>query len=408
MENQPSNPFANQPGDATTNQNPQNVVANAPATPENQNPNQPEKKSRKKLAIILCSVGGFIILCVAAFLIWWFVYFNNDNSLLSSAFDKLVTNKGGTVEVNMTSKVTATSDGTKSEMTLTANAKGSGSNGDAAADVTVKLAGSGLSLELDGSVFISRNGDVYVKINNLPTLLSAFSSLQAKAGLADSQTSLADYTTMLAPINNKWIKISASDLQNINSALANNLNESLPDASSANLQTCLTNVSNKIVSDKSARQNLLTALKSNDFLNAKRVTKDANGVKYELTINADNAEAFAKNFANTDIAKQITSCFSDNGVDLSSLAKTDSASSSDTSALKNANIHFYFWVDRGSREARRAELDMWIPIDSGSVTVTMTMSNDYQPKTVSAPTDATDLQSVIQNLQGSGLDSESL
>jgi len=352
------------------------------------------KKSHKKLIIILSSVGGFIILCAAAVLIWWFAYFDNDNALLSGAFNNLLTSKGGTTEANL--KVTPTS-ASASGASMTLGVKGSGDKNATQADITLGVDAGGINFSLNGSIFYQANGDLYAKVSNLSTVASIVSALQAQqngSALTDDENdAMVDYyTQLLSPINGKWIKVGASDLQEyLNASATGNTGVS-------DLQKCVTDVGTKISSDQSMRQNLLDALKNNGFLNAKRVGKDSNGVKYELTLNSSNASAFVKAVTATDVAKQLSSCAKSAGIDLSDFT-TDTTDATDNS-LKDTDISIYFWVDRGSRQARRAEINATTTGDEGAK-IAFVLTSDYKAKSVTAPSGATDIEDVIKSLSGS-------
>ncbi len=378
------NPFADRTSSNVTSRTVDKVSETRP----------PDKKSRKKLALILFGVGGFIILCVVAFLIWWFAYYNNDKAILSGAFDKLLTTKSSDVNLHFKLKPNNSSG----EMVVELNVAGNRES--VRGDVTLSLTPSGnrLSisrLSISGAMFYQPNGDLYIKISNLTPLIKSIASLQAmqySAASTDESQAIGDALSKIATkVDDRWVKISAADLKSLTN------NSTVSGMSEVNaLQKCMTDLGDTVQSDKSVRTDLLEAIQNSNFLGVKRVGKDQNGVQYELTINAGNVKALVQNITSTKVAKQLESCAKNAGLPFS--LTNDFATTSAGDTLKNTDLKIYFWVDRGSREPRRAEIDLK-EADNGDTQLNITMTANYRPQVLIAPSRSTDIKSLMNDLQ---------
>ncbi|MCL2037501.1 hypothetical protein FWG95_00600 [Candidatus Saccharibacteria bacterium] len=356
------------------------------------------KKSRKKMAIIL-SIVGVIIAAAAAGAVWWFAFYNNDKMILKGAFDNLLTQQSGTINMNL--NVDPGEAAGMGEISVKAKVA-SDDQGNTNADFSFSMGGD--AMKLSGATYFASNGDIYVKVGGLEPLVNvALAAMGAEeavgVGAVQQQAAIdAIFTPIIEKVDDKWIKISADDVKSV-----------AGDVDTAAIQKCVTGVTTKLNDNADLRKNLLEAMQSEDVLTAKRVGTDADGVKYELTIDGTNANQFGKNLANTDIVKQTMDCLKNampegtlDNFEAGAETEGSNAGTEANDALAEANVKIYFWVDRGSREARRMEVTAQ-PVDvdgvkSGSVKFSMT-SDSSKPDMPAAPTNATSFQDLMNDLQ---------
>jgi hypothetical protein len=389
--NQPAAPMAPSTPDTPTAPN----APTAPVTPEAQ-PFKPAKKSRKKLAIIL-SIIGVLIAAVAAAAIWWFAYYNNDRAILKSAFDNLLTQQSGTFDMELTANLGDNApDGIGA---ITANAKiASDDQGNTSGDFSLSVDISGEALKVEGAMYAAANGDAYVKLGGLKPVVDMavemIGSEEDAAGFAAMEDLI---NPIIDKVDGKWIKISTDDIKSMTGE----------DVNLSETQKCMADVTKRLRDDAAVRKNLLEALKSEGVLTAKRVDKNADSFKYELTFDGTNIERFGQNIAGTEIVEQIANCTGttapvqafDEYEDAVAI-DADDIGANVNNILADANVKIYFWVDRKTREASRLEI-VAEQTGEGNASFKLSMTNDRSaPNMPAAPTNATSVQDLMADLEG--------
>ncbi len=364
----------------------------APETPAFDAAKKPRKKHKAVLWIV-----GIIVVLGAAFAVWWFAYFNNDKAILKGAFNNLVSQQVGTMDMNLNLKPNdASAFGGISEINFDARTV---SNSNEQADFSLDIKSETISAKLTGGLFTEPNGNIYVKLGGLTPLVDTATEMMG-ASSTQQQSTLDTYITpIVEEIDNQWIEISQEDLDSL-TGTEDGINTKA-------MMQCLTNLNEKIADSSSLRQNLFEALQSENVLNVERVGQDSDGIKYKLTVDGKaDLQRFGRNLAETDIAKEATDCMKnampegtfDEIEDSTDVEDVETATSN---IFGEADVTINFWVDRTSREARRLELNVVQDNNTGGV-VKFTMTNDYsEPSVPVAPTDTISLMDLISDIQDS-------
>jgi flagellar basal body-associated protein FliL len=346
-----------------------------------------KKKSKLPLIIVLI-VAGVLVLGGIGFAIWWFAYYNSDNKVLSDAFYNTLSTAEGTGDVKLSVKVVGDNT-TTPDMSFEANIKTSANQEIAAVDIDGKFSANTLSISASANTVLSKNGDFYVKVNDLDKILGS---------LGLSSTTLGGFDA--SRVSNKWIKISQDDLKGLTSQTEVNSDDSAK---------CIEDITTTLVEKKDAQKEILDAITSSKALTAKRVGSDKDGIKFELNTDVDRYYDLLAAAIETDLFKSIGDCAKkmDSSIEWPTSAADINVSESEQAAqiaslketLKNVDVKVNFWV--GAWDHKPTRMSVNVKMSDPQIEFVMDVTRKDGKVNVAIPSDSTNLESVIQDLQGS-------
>lgn len=194
------------------------------------------------------------------------------------------------------------------------------STSDLTAKATFAIAGKDYSL--DSSARFDDKGDLYLKLKNIDSVVSAYRAT-LPGGIVTPQ--MSDLTNKLAAkINDRWIKVSADDLSTFSE-----------DASKT--QKCSTDAAKKYQNDQKAITQISDAYKKNKFIVVDQNLGSQNGsLGYILKGDEKALRSFLVDLKNTEIYKTLHDCDTSFTID-----------DKDLPTVKNdkANGRLELWVD---------------------------------------------------------------
>ena len=319
------------PSDNNTNLEPksvdqeaeQPVVATAPemqtpasvgSSPQQPMATLPVKKSKKGL-IIGIVVAAFLALGLGtAAIVYAFVY-NSPENAVADAFSKALSAKSGSADGHMT--ITQGGTTTKVQMKFATNEQNQ-----AQADLDITVPSGGREFNIKGQ-FAGTKDSTFIKVNNLKSLLAEM------FGASDSDAIEQYYGSLLGKIDNKWVEIKLSDIEEMN-----------PGSTSDKQAQCMQDEIVKFRSDAGLRNEVMDVYKKNQLFKVESKGSDADGNRYSLTPDKEKGKAFSKAIQETKIFKAIDNCY--DGELKKSMEKE---STSTSSSSEPESYSFDIWVD---------------------------------------------------------------
>ncbi|MDR1970075.1 MAG: hypothetical protein LBQ11_01885, partial [Candidatus Nomurabacteria bacterium] len=329
------------------------------------------KKKSKKLPLIITSiVGGVLVLAGIGFAIWWFAYYNSDKKILNDAFYSLLGTTEGTGEIKMSATV--------DETTIEANIKANYNKDAVAIDVDGKATVADMSIRAGLSLVASGSKDIYVKVNDLKSVLDA-------VGVGGFDVS---------KISNKWIKVSSDELTGM-----------VPQAGadSGDISKCMENVATTLTKEKSAQKEILDAITDSKILTAKRVGSDKDGIKFSLAGDLNGTGKFVESLVKTKFYQVVSDCVKtlDGGSELPALPADmdwNEVTSQISPLLEQVDINVYFWVSSWGHQPTHLSVD--VKVSEPNIKFTLDVTNKIGKSEVTIPTSSISLTEAIQELMG--------
>jgi len=240
-------------------------------------------------------------------------------------------------------------------------------------EVNVKLALTygGKDYVISGSGVIDKDGNLYVKVNDAKKLID---------GLTGGVELPPSFTTIIAKIDSKWIKISAADLKDVSEDYSKT-------------QQCTSDVVKKYENDSAAINQIVDLYSKNRFIEVKEKLGSKNGsLGYLIDGNNEKAKSFAKGLSDTTIMKAMVACDANFKVEASDLT-------SETNSDSKSKTRVEVWVDRWSHQLTKISMT---DVSDDSDTTLLFEPVFGKDVTVSVPKDATllsELQADIQKAQ---------
>lgn len=345
----------------------------------------PQKKGKKKLLVILGSAFLAILLLggVTTALIMRSIN-NKPEKVLADAMSKaLRSTKTGADSLGMNMKIKMADN--QSSPINEIEIKGVMSS-DQNKNVQMDLEVNASIFRVRGSIQSNQDGNMYIQVKDIPSLLSS--------GLGDQAGIPEETKQKLLSLENKWIKISPEDIKELTG-----------DDSFANSQKCSAAVQD-LMSNKDFENNLQELYKGNQFVIINNSTnEDLNGRKM-LKIDANLDQGAGKNFVRgaveTEPFKKMLEECGTNLDDFKNSASTEP--SSNDSEFRNTKA--YIWIDKKSREISKISFSA-DGYDNGRKSGDMTMDFDFTvPQTeIVTPTDTVNLLDLMRDL---GIDPQSV
>jgi hypothetical protein len=368
---------------ANSDTNPSATPKAAPVKPAAK-PITKEPKPNKKLPLLITLlVVGVLLLAGLGFAIWWFAYYNSDNKVLRDAFYSTLDTTEGTGEMKMSAKISG--DASTPDMNLEFNIRTNYNRDIASFDIDGKFSASIISVSASANVIANRDGDVYVRINDLNSILNNLGLDSTVLGGFDANK-----------LSDKWIKIGPDDLKNLvpTSALDTNDYAQCNDRVTA------------LVKQRDIQKEIFNAITDSKILTAKRVGSDRDGIKFRLTGDLANGSEFIKTLADTEIYRAISDCFKtsiDSNTEIPMMTDTDwdEALSQVDELRDQLSVEVYFWV--GAWDHQPTRLSVNIRTSNPDVEFTLDATRKNGKVNITTPSDSTSLTTILQSLQGINL-----
>lgn len=269
----------------------------------------PSKPKRKLLLVGIIIAAVLAVLAGSGVLAYKFWYQNPDK-VVGDALLHLMTTKSLSYD--------GTFDGEKDGLKMVGTFSGSSKDGagQMTGDVTYKMEGKTFTLGVGGVV--DTKGTIYLKVNGLNSLVSAYLGTVPPA----AQDTVDQ---ILGKVNDKWIKLSAEDTKSFSKSYAKT-------------QKCLADAGQKLRSDKAVSSEVTDAYKHNKFITvSKELGSESDSLGYRLTTDTAKGRAFIAELKKTKFYTQLHDC--DANITLNN-----------TDLDKEEGVTTDLWVDRWSHE----------------------------------------------------------
>jgi hypothetical protein len=288
------------------------------------------KKSKKRLIIILASV--LIVLIGGGASVYAFWYQNPEKVITDGVLHAIQAKS-----MEYTGSLSTETGEYKTKIEITGADVADAHR--VAVKMTIPEPFSGDEIPLDGEGVFDAKGDLYIKVKNVDQMVSRYRAFFSAA-------TLKSFDKIIAKINNKWVKISATDLAGLSQV-----------ASKA--QTCTAEVIKKYANDSSAVSEIEDVYKKNRFIvvDQNLGMKDGN-LGYTMKSDETKAKAFIEDVKTTKIYAAIREC--DDSFTLNSYDVTIAPDS--TNSRASAEI----WVSQWTHQIAKISISSTIPKDDDS------------------------------------------
>jgi hypothetical protein len=328
--------------------------------------NTPNKGPGKKKLIVIGAivVGALAILGGGSAAAYNFWYQNPERVVLEAASSLLQ-------EGTSTHKITLDAKTKDTTVKLTVDAKLAQSPA-SQEDVIAAISYGGKDYKVTGSVLTDKDGNLYLKINDVKNLLTQF---------AGSEADFSAFNDVITKIDGQWVKISSDDLKSVSEDYSKT-------------QSCSTTAL-KSLDEKATTDEILAVYNKNDFITVgnKIGAKTINGVGslgYDVTFDKAKATAFYVALGDTKVGKALTACDSSFSFKASDL---DSASSDSTTTTTEIQV----WSSRFGHKL--TELDINSKGTDGSTANIVWNPTFVKGVTVDAPATSVPAKEVITNAE---------
>lgn len=285
------------------------------------------KKPRKKALLIVGAVliGVLMLSGLVGAVLYRKEKNKPENVLAESIKNLLIDEKDQRIE--MTTKVELANNSLGfNEVEIKADAQNSGRNVQTDFEVNLSV------LRLRGAVQVRENGDIYVKVKDLPALLS--SDFAAASGVPE------EFKTRLSELDDKWVEIKREDVSELSG-----------DSEYSNLyEKCLDSVY-ALRTDKEFGKLVEKSYLDNRFMTVKssseEVVDDAKLLKIEVGLDEGAAKTFGKAMEESRQIKSIVESCTEG-------SSASSGEAEETDDIQNGKMAV--WIDRGKRELKMVEM----------------------------------------------------
>lgn len=339
----------------------QPIVANSFAAP----PPPKSKKSKKPLLVALMIFLAIILVGSLSAYAYIGVYVPNkpNNVIKQAAVNAFSPNtlNGIAVKATINNKDNPSDP---SVITIVGGKKNDLIRADFTADIS--------AFKITGSVITNSKDDtIYLKINELPTLINMWGINDAK--IANN-------------VGNKWIKVSPSDLNELG---ATQQGDALSNDKCVSATT-------KILTSDSFKNDLVKLYQGNEFAAASKVAKEQvngkNTTKYKIDINESKLNSFTD-----QLEKSFNSSLK--AIESTCVEKESASTSADTADLLSDTDYkdLYVWVGP-KKQVEKLEVSFTDKDGGGKLEVLFNQSNKLE---FTVPTDVTTLKSILEEIEKS-------
>lgn len=345
------------------------------------------KSNNKKKWIIGGIIAGLIALLFGSGVVAYAVYQNPDK-VISDGLVNLFNNQPRSFK----GSVAAENDLVKLNLTLDMKGNDKAARGTLTANVNLKE--QKLAFDTTADVAGTVNGDGYIKLNDIDTLVDKVTDTIVRAqaeqykqfGMTMTESEIKaqkkqmtdQFNPVIAKINNRWIKFGADDSGEFSKQ-----------------QKCIAEAFSKFEKDPAMRKELSDVYANNKFVKV----KEQLGVKdgsygYVLDLDKEKLKSFGKNAENTSLVKELKKC--GDGSDASMYDTT-----SDESVK---NMHVELWVSQWSHQITKLKIhgtDTSSKDSSGNTDVMFELTLGYdKADNITMPNDAIDFKDLQKEIEG--------
>ncbi len=358
-----------------------------PAISEPFVPDEPPKKSKKKLMIILASIVAGIIVLISGTV--FALYVTSPEKILLDAVQNSLKAK----TVVTAGSLKAADPNSKESITVEFSSQSDNTNLTGSLDAKVKINLDNLQLDLDAAGMVAESGDYYFKLNNAPELFEK--ALQTEYGkyYASEPTLvplLAKLQSFFEKIDGQWIRVDKEDI----SQYAEGYEKQ---------QECTDKAIETFYKENSQQQQVIDTYAESRFIDIEDTGKTAtiNGqdsIAYEISLDAEQMQAFGEEFEKTDIAKALDKCTEDTDGAATEETKTSDSEIKDTQKTLD-QLKTTVWISRWGHDFQKIELENKNKKD-GTVNFEMMIDTKKQPdlKSPSKYLEAADLMQELQEI----------
>lgn len=318
------------------------------------------KPRRGKKALLL---AGLLLLLLVGGGAAAYAYYSQPSkvvadALSNAAFSETLAAKG---------VATIKSQDDNGDFTINYNVTGSDQDG-YKAGVQVKANVAPVSIDVSGEFINSKEGDLYFKIDKAKEILQNIFG-------ASNPDALKQYENLIALVDNKWVKVTASEL-----------------GDSSLDSECYIKLENDIKANKSIADEAKKAYADNQFfvvdktLNSESIG-GVDSIHYKMKLDEAKTKSFVSAFKNTQLYKKLKQCQSSLDLDEENAAEFARDSN-------KANIEV--WISRWSHELTKVKIN---GSDNGANYDVSTETTWDEPFTIDIPKDVTPWQKVIDEYE---------
>ena len=348
---------------------PAQVVTTTPS------PQAPAKKKPAKLVVGGIIAGVFVVLGAGSALAYT-QWYQNPDKVVHDAIINAVQAKSVSMDGNISYK----SKDVDVKVTLDSKSKAPNGELNAKASISVDTTDFKHTFDANGSARVV--GDtVYVKLSGIQKIVDTFGE--------ESDDPIPGYvTTIVKKIDDKWLSIKASDYEDVSKEASEQ-------------QKCLTNLSEKMHSDKAMMDEVTKLYKEHQIITVKQNlgSKTINGtgsLGYEVEANKDAAVRFVKGLKDTKLGKELTSCNKE--VDFDDIANDLGKETEKNKATGKVEL----WVSRFGHEITEVRASG----NQDDDTLDMALRPIFNKEVaIEAPKDATSLKSLMDDIQNAIMES---
>lgn len=361
-------------------------------------PVNPELKTSKKRRLLLpiLIIVGVLALSGSAFATY--SWYQNPQKVIT---DALVNVMDAKTLVN-TGTISLTSEDADATFTFDGQAKETSGQQSVSMKITPKDSSFDMlgEIKAKGEFVYSDDGAFYFKVSELKTTYEKIRDTWVDTAIneyredgytfeeGDSAAIKTQADSIFLPIvekiDNQWIKVTASDIDETIDA-------------DDNVTSCLTDAVTKARNDKAITKEIADVYKEHTFITVDEELGSKDGaVGYLLGLDKDTAKDFGKALENTTLGKDIMACNpeDDEYVDY------DDASETVDEATENGQIEI--WIDRWSHQIERVVVEA--KDDDSSSGMKIDLKTDFGAETdIQIPSDARsfdEIQSDIESITG--------
>ncbi len=278
-----------------------------------------KKKPRFSKKMISLVVAGAVVLLSGATAFAAFSWYQAPEKVLTDSLFNVIKSKS----VNYTGDVSYSSGDYK--LTLSINGKSAKSVGDVDIDASISVGGKDYSVLASGMIVDS--GDLYFKVGGLKELAGELKSAIGEYG--DIYSDPID--KLVTKINDKWIKISSSDLASFNKDYSDT-------------EKCVSAAIDKYMDDDKALNEVFDVYDKNKFIVIDKELGQKDGsYGYEIKGDKEALAPFIEGLRETAIYKSLKDCDSSFELNPSDFGVNDVSNNTSTGVLE-------VWVDGWSHQ----------------------------------------------------------
>lgn len=309
---------------------------------------------RMKKPLILAIAAGAVVLLLGSTAAAYQFWYQNPDKVVTDAITKALNAK--------TMTYTGSID-TMGETTVKVALNGSFNDSATANAAKITISSGAVSINVEGEAQTHKNGDLYVKIKNAKDLTK---SLLSSSGMASSNQAL---DTFVAKIDNKWIKLTAKDLDG---------------QTDTTTTSCISDTLNKLQNDTATRREVTDLYAKQRFIVVKQSLGEKNGsLGYQLDVDNTKAKAFVTDLKKTKLYAAVQKCDKKFTLDEKDITKDD----------KDTTGTLELWADKWTHELTK--VNAMVSDKDGKATVVVEPTFN-KPVTITAPTDVMTIDQLKQ------------